>query len=116
MSNISIPGVSSRFNTEKMVEDLVNAERVNLTRLENRVSEFEKQKSIWQDVTRQLSNLQSVARSMYSFENPFNDRIANSSNESVLTAVADRTASQGTSEVTVLQLATADRFSSRSLG
>ena len=115
MSDISIPGVSSRFNTDQMVEELVNAEKVALTRLENRVAEFEAQKRTWQDMTRQLSSLSDVARGLYSFENPFNERQAVSSNEAVVSASADRNAAEGSTEVEVLRSAGSDRFSSGDL-
>lgn len=115
MSDISIPGVSSRFNTDQMVEKLVEAERVTLTRMENRVSEFEEQKKSWQEMTRQLSSLTESARKLYSFENPFNERIASSSDESVLTAQATRAALEGETEIEVIRVASADRFSSSDL-
>jgi len=98
-----------------MVEELVNAERVNLTRLETRKTQFETQRETWQSMSRQLSQLQDVARSLYSFENPFNDRLATSSNESLLTASAARSASEGTTGIEILQTAQADRLSSKDL-
>jgi flagellar hook-associated protein 2 len=115
MSDISIPGVSSRFDTNRMVQELVDVERIRLTRLENRVDQFEFQRQTWQSMSRQLSQLQEVARSLYSFENPFNDRMATSSNENAIQATASRTASEGLTRVQVLELASVDRFASSDL-
>ena len=115
MSDISIPGVSSRFDTNRMVQELVDVERIRLTRLENRVDQVEFQRQTWQSMSRQLSQLQEVARSLYSFENPFNDRMATSSNESAIQATASRTASEGLTRVQVLELASVDRFASSDL-
>lgn len=110
MSDISIPGVSSRFNTGQMVEELVKAERVPLDRLETRKTDLETQRSTWQSFNRQLTVLRDAARSLFSFENPFNDRSAVSSNESVLTASSDRNTPEGISSIVVNKVAKPDKF------
>ncbi len=110
MSDISIPGVSSRFNTEAMVQELVEAESVRLERMQRELEGFETEKRVWQDLNSGLNSLRQSARTLYSFENPFNERNALSSDEAVLRASATREASEGVTEVRVLQVARADRF------
>lgn len=117
MSDISIPGVtnSSRMDTNQMVEDLMEIERIPVRRLETRVETFNAQNDAWQALGRQLSQLRDTARAMYGFENPFRDRVAETSDPAVVTATASREAFEGSEEITVLQTAGSDRFASSSL-
>jgi flagellar hook-associated protein 2 len=62
-----------------------------------------------------MTALRESARSLYSYQNPFNDRIVNSSNESVLTGTAVRDALEQDINFTVKQIAQADRFLSNPL-
>jgi flagellar hook-associated protein 2 len=75
----------------------------------------QQRKTVWQDVTRKLTGLRDVARTLYGFQNPFNDRVAASSDESALVASATRQAAEETKHILLKQVATADRFLSRSL-
>ena len=59
--------------------------------------------------------MRDAARSLYGFQNPFNDRVAASSDEKSLTATATRQAVEETKRITVKSAATADRFLSQSL-
>ncbi len=110
MSDISIPGVSSKYNTTKLVDDLVEAERIRLTRMEEEVTSLEVSKSTWREVNRDFGELQRSAKSLYGFENPFSDKIATSSDERILTASATRTAPFDNYSIIVKQIATSDRF------
>ena len=115
MSDISIPGVSSKYNTTKLVEDLVAAERIRLTRMEEQVEGFETTRDTWRDLNREMGTLQRSTKALYGFENPFAEKNAISSNERILTATASRTAPFDNYSITVKQVATADRFLSPSL-
>ena len=55
MSDISIPGVSSRYNTTKLIDDLMEAERIPLARMEEDVTAFESEKKNWQQVNRNMA-------------------------------------------------------------
>ena len=115
MSDISIPGVSSKYNTSKLINDLVEAERMRLTGMEDDVTELETTKSIWRQVNRNLGNLQRSAKSLYGFENPFSEKIAESSDEHILSASATRAAPFDNYSILVKQIATSDRFLTPSL-
>ncbi len=116
MSDIMIPGVSnSGMDTDGMVEDIMEAERAPVTRMEERIDTQEEEREAWQELGRRVSNLQEAARLLFGFENPFNDRIASSTDESVVVATAQRGADEGVTSVSVKQLAEADRFVSRNL-
>ena len=115
MSDISIPGVNSRFNTESLVQELVDAETIRLNRMRDQLEEYQTEKRVWQELNVGLGNLRSSTRNLFSFENPFNERNATSENESLLRAQANRAAIEGTTKVKILQTAQADRFISQDI-
>jgi flagellar hook-associated protein 2 len=115
MSDISIPGVQSKYGTDKLIEDLMKLERVPKTRAEERLTGLQLEKTVWLDLNRRLSRLRDSSREMFSFQNPFNDRIANSSDEAVLRASASREAMEESRTLLVKQTASADRFMSSRL-
>ncbi|MDR2783331.1 MAG: flagellar filament capping protein FliD [Treponema sp.] len=105
-----MPGISSRFNTDRLIEGLMKLERVPRDRSEQEKERLQAQKTYWQDVNRRMVSLRDSARQLYSFQNPFNDRIITSSDASVLTGSAVRQTAPQTKEFTVKQIAQADRF------
>lgn len=110
MADIYVPGVRSRFDTDKIIDGLMNIERIPRNRVEASVTSLESQKTYWQDLGRRMSSMRESARNLYSFQNPFNERIAVSEDSSVLTAQANREASETEHFFAVRQTAEADRF------
>jgi flagellar hook-associated protein 2 len=115
MSDFAIPGVNDKYNTQKIIDALMEAKREPLKRMQQEVTLEKQQKSSWLDLSQKLSSLRDSARALYGFQNPFNDRIASSSDEKTLTATATRQAIEETKQITVRKVATADRFLSQSL-
>ena len=115
MSDITIPGVNSSLNTEGIVSKLMELERIPLDRKESELESFESEKTIWQDLSRTLTKLSDTAKDLYGADNPFNERIAESSNEKIVTAIAERGAIKQEKELTVVKKASADRFLSDSI-
>ncbi|MDR3247439.1 MAG: flagellar filament capping protein FliD [Treponema sp.] len=115
MSDVYVPGIKSRFDTDKIIEGLMSVERLPKERTERNIDTLETQKGYWLDVGRRISSLRDSARSLYSFQNPFTERVARSADESVITASATREAAERDYHFTVKQIAQADRFLSRPL-
>ncbi|MDR2072983.1 MAG: flagellar filament capping protein FliD [Spirochaetaceae bacterium] len=115
MSDIYIPGVKSRFNTDTLIEELMKVERIPKDRSERQIETLETEKGYWQEIGRRIGSLRESARSLFSFQNPFNERIARSSDESVLSAAATRQAVEQERSFIVKQVAKADRFLSNPL-
>jgi flagellar hook-associated protein 2 len=115
MSDLSIPGVTDKYNTQKIIDGLMALKKQPLTRLQKDLETEKQKKTVWQDVTRKLGSLRDTARALFGFQNPFNDRVATSSNEASLTATATRQAIEETKQIKVAKVATADRFLSTSL-
>jgi flagellar hook-associated protein 2 len=115
MSDLSIPGVTDKYNTQKVIDALMAVKKEPLTRMQTELALEQQKRTVWQDITKQISTLRDAARALYGFQNPFNDRVASSSDESALTATATRQAAEQNRGITVKQIATADRFTSRSI-
>ena len=115
MPDIYIPGIKSRFNSEKIIEDLMALERVPKDRAEKNIEQLETQKSYWQDIGRRTNALRDSSRQLFSFQNPFSDRIVSSGDDSVLTGTAVRDATEQERSFIVKQVAQADRFLSAPL-
>lgn len=112
MSDISIPGFSGNggIDSQKVIEDLMKVERRPLNRMENEVDEYQTEKQVWQELRRTANTLTDEARSLYGFQNPFSERVATSSDQSVLTATAVRQAPESINRIEVEQIAGADTF------
>ncbi|MDR2480707.1 MAG: flagellar filament capping protein FliD [Spirochaetaceae bacterium] len=115
MADISIPGVKSRFDTEKTIEGLMEIERIPRKRLEQDVENLKTQKTTWQSLGRQITVLRDEANKLYSFQNPFNERTSISSNSSVIDANTTREARDQSHDFSVIQMAQADKFISKPL-
>ncbi|MBF9014829.1 MULTISPECIES: flagellar filament capping protein FliD [unclassified Oceanispirochaeta] len=115
MADISIPGLNSKYNTQELVKGLVEVEKVKLTTMENSITELEDQKKIWQSFNRKISSLRTSSRKLFGFENPFSNKLVESSNERILTATATREATEQELSFTVIQTAKADKFISPSM-
>jgi len=115
MSDFSIPGVTSKYKTFEIIDKLMEVERIPLTRMEDEVDTFKEQKSVWLSLNRKISTFRDNSRELYGFQNPFNSKIAESSDTSILTANATRTALEEKKKIIVRQTAQADRFLSRPL-
>ncbi|MDC7124277.1 MAG: flagellar filament capping protein FliD [Spirochaetales bacterium] len=115
MSDITIPGVNSGLNTDSIVSKLMEMEKIPLNRKKDDLESYENEKKIWQDLSKNLTNFEDTAKGLYGADNPFNERIVESSDEKVLTATADRGAISQDKELTVIKKASSDRFLSKSI-
>ncbi|MBQ1727474.1 MAG: flagellar filament capping protein FliD [Treponema sp.] len=107
---ISIPGVTDKYKTNDLVESLMEVERVPLKREQAQLETYQSQQAAWRDMNSKMSTLRESVKTLYSFENPFNNKQATSSDENAVTVDADRNAEYGTFKLDVLRPAAADRF------
>ena len=115
MSDISIPGVNSKYGTQTIIDGLVKVERNKLVEMQGQKKDLEDSKTIWQDTNRRMQSVRDAARALYSFNSPFGSKTGSSSDEKSVTVSATRAASNGDYTVKVLRQAAADRFLSPSL-
>ncbi|TVQ20506.1 MAG: flagellar hook-associated protein, partial [Spirochaetaceae bacterium] len=111
-----IPGITnSGIDTQSLIDQIMDAQRAPVERMERQIDRYEDERAAWRELGRKISNLQAASRLLFSFETPFLERVASSSDPSSLTATANRNAQLGVASVDVRQLAAADRFISRNL-
>ena len=114
-SPILIPGTSNRFNSAETIDRLMQVERLPLDRVESEVATIGDQRTAVLDLNRRLATVRDSAKELFGFRNPFDEKIARSSDERVLTATASRAAIESASALTVSRIATSDKFASSSL-
>jgi flagellar hook-associated protein 2 len=115
MSDLSIPGVAGKIDTSRMIDALMEPDRVKVRRKEQEIEDLQTTRRVWQELRGRIAQLDDSARALYSFQNPFREKIAASSNATVLTATATREAERESHSFRVIQTAKADRFMSRPL-
>lgn len=110
MAGINIPGVTNQYNTNETVEKLMQIERIPLTREQKTLDSYKAQQDAWRSVNRKMTELRDSVKTLYSFDNPFNNKITSSTEDYAITADATRKATYESFKVDVIQPATADRF------
>ncbi|MCQ2578171.1 MAG: flagellar filament capping protein FliD [Treponema sp.] len=115
MAGINIPGVTDQYNTASTIEKLMEVERIPLNREQKTLDGYKAEKDAWRDVNKSLSSLRDSVKTLYSYENPFNNKLTESSEASAVTAEAGRAAELQSFKIDVIQPATADRLLSSEL-
>lgn len=115
MGGINIPGVTDQYKTNDTVEKLMKIERIPLTREQDTLKSYQTQRDAWRDVNRKMSALRDSVKNLYSYDNPFNNKLADSSDERAITAEAGHGAAYESFKVDVLQRAASDRMLSDEL-
>ena len=93
----------------------MKVERIPLTREQDTLENYKTQQSAWRDVNQKMSSLRDSVKSLYSYDNPFNNKLASSSEEYAITASAGRDAAYETFKVDVVTPATSDRLLSKEI-
>ncbi|GMO48135.1 MAG: hypothetical protein Ta2G_03710 [Termitinemataceae bacterium] len=115
MPDIFVPGVKSRFDTEKIISGLMEVERIPRNRVAGDNEKLEVQKTHWQELGRRITQLRESSRSLFSHQNPFKDSKAVSSDPFVLDATSTREAGEQSHDFIVKQIAKADKLLSNDL-
>jgi flagellar hook-associated protein 2 len=116
MSDISIPGTGSdKYGTQKLIDGLMKIARIPRDKTADKIKELQARKSVWLDFSQRLGALRTSAQNLYNFRNPFNARVAKSSDEEAVSATATREALEQTRTVEVKRAAAADRLISAEL-
>lgn len=113
MSDLSIPGVNGTY--EKLVEALMKKERIPRDREAESLAHLKLQDESWRQVNKFSLEVRDIARNLYSFNNPFVEKIVESTNERSITATASRSAKDQIAKLTVIQTAQTDKFLSNEI-
>jgi len=105
----NLPGVSSNIDVKAIVDKLVELESKKVARFEEEKEILDKKKSSWSNLSNKLSDLQEASKQLYGFRSPFEEKIAQSSDESIVSAEAVRVAEPQKVKIKVLQIASSER-------
>lgn len=94
-SGLAIPGVTDKYKTNDLVEALMATERIPLEREQATLETYQNQQAAWRDVNQRMSTLRTSVKNLYSFENPFSNRLGESSDPDAITVDASRNADFG---------------------
>ncbi|OIQ12531.1 flagellar filament capping protein FliD [Neomoorella thermoacetica] len=113
-SGIYFSGLASGLDTESIITQLMDLERIPLTRLQQRKNQYNVEKNAWHDIYTRLSSLQSKLGDL-KLASTFTGMKATSSNTLALTATAASNAPAGSYQVSIIQLAQAHKVASQNL-
>ncbi|PIE99050.1 MAG: flagellar hook protein FliD [Treponema sp.] len=108
MSDMSIPGISGNY--DKYIDSLMKVERIPRDNVAKDLEKFELQKNSWRQINRLSSDLRKASNDLYSFNNPFAEKIVSSTNERAVTATAKRDAKEQSFKIKVNAIANSDSF------
>lgn len=102
---LSFSGVGSGLDTQAMVAALMNAERAPITNIQKQISTVNQQKMSAQSINSKLSDLKAKATDLYLDPYALQAKTATAADTSILNATAGTSASAGTYNIKVTQLA-----------
>jgi len=111
----NLPGTTNNIDIKDIIDKLVKAEGKRIDKFKADKVFLNKKKSALVELNNKLKALDETAKGLYGFRSPFEDKIAISNNEHVLTATATRVAVPSEINIKVLQLAKNERIVSDSI-
>lgn len=101
-----IGGLASGIDTETMIKDLMNAERIPLDKLHQDRTKLEWKRDAFRDVNKMLADFDRNLIFNMKLSNTFNTKIISSTQENAVRATGNAGANSGTYRIEVKQLAT----------
>lgn len=105
MAGIRMTGLISNMDTESIVESMMDAHRLKLTKIENKKTVLEWKQDKWKDLNTKLYKLYQEQTSKLHLTSNYKTKKVTSADESVVKVTADKNASEGTHSIIVKQLA-----------
>lgn len=110
MADFSIPGLTSQYNTDKIVQKLVDVKKVELKGMESDLQKSKDQRAVWNLLKTQGGKLVDASKGLYSFTSVFQDKLSTSSDKSVAQVSVTRSAQPKKFALLVSQMAAGDHF------
>jgi len=108
MAGVTFGGLNSGLDTQALIEAYMSIERRPIERSQARISTYQSQKNIIGEINSKLNSLSNKAYDLK--KNTFDLKKVSISDESYLTATADKTATDGNYSVIIKELATRNSF------
>ena len=103
---IRMTGLQSGLDTEKIVEQLMEAQKTKKTKIENKKTKAEWKQEIWKSLNTKINSFHTTWASKMRFQTSYKAKKAVSSNENKLTATGNSNAVNGSYSVKINKLAT----------
>lgn len=116
MAGIRMTGMISNMDTESIVESMMDAHRIKLTKIENKKTKLEWKQDKWKELNTKLYKLYKDQTSKLHLTSNYKTKKVTSANESVVKVTADKNATEGTHSFTVKQLASSQYVTGSKLG
>lgn len=116
MAGIRMTGMISNMDTESIVESMMDAHRIKLTKIENKKTKLEWKQDKWKELNTKLYKLYKDQTSKLHLTSNYKTKKVTSANESVVKVTADKNATEGTHSLTVKQLASSQYVTGSKLG
>lgn len=102
---IRMTGLTSGLDTDSIIEALVSAQKMKVTKVENQLTKSEWTEDIWKDMNTKLYSFYTTELTKFKTQGSYLTKKATSSNESVATATATNGAVAGSHTLAVKSLA-----------
>jgi flagellar hook-associated protein 2 len=109
MADLSLGGLATGMNTDSIINQLVQLEQRPIYNYQQEISELEQTKDAWRDINSRLDNLENNLTNL-KLSSTYNSKTASSSNKDVVTATASNSTNEANYDITVNQVATAQRL------
>lgn len=113
---LKLSGMVSGMDTESMVAELMKAQKLKTTKLQNKITTTEWKKDKWKDLNSKIYSFYTGSLSKIKMQGSFNIKTATSSNEAKAEVTAGTTAAEGTHELYINKLAKAQFVTGATLG
>ncbi len=111
MSSLGLDGLISGMPTTEVVEQLLEIEKLPIYRYEEDINNISNIKDAWRDINSRMSNLEGKLADL-KLSATFNSRIALSGDETIVTASAANSVTEGVYELAITHIAEAHRIAS----
>lgn len=108
MSKIRMSGLASGLDTESIVKELMSAQRMKSTKLQNKITKLEWKQDKWKEVNTKIYSLYTGPLAKMKMQGVYNTKMAASSDETKLTATAGVQTPEGTHSINVISVASAE--------
>lgn len=107
-SLIRMTGLVSGLDTESIVKELMSAQRMKETKIQNQKTELEWKQDKWKDLNSKIYSFYTASLAKMKMQGAYNTKQASSSNEAKATATAGVQAPEGTHTIEVSSVASAE--------
>ena len=104
---IRMAGLVSNLDTDSIIKELMSAQRMKQTKIKNKKTKAEWTQEIWKKLNTKLYSFYTGTLSSMKMQKTFNTRSATSADTSKVTAKASISATTGTHQIKISQLASA---------